>query len=459
MAYLVKVKIIGIIFFSALLGVNYLLFDTGSNENLRYKEWHPDSTLHVSDFMMSDPIFGHENVGAIINTQVGIRESQNGKLYAYAYIDRFHSWYKDKYHDEKMLNHETYHANISSVIAKILNKRIQDENLSFEQLKKEKEKITNLLNLKQAEYDRATDHGLNHPQQHYWEYKIDSMLNHGIELSTTDKFSGATAYFPAQPEIFIQKDSFSLLKVFQLKKYGMKFQLLTGYDHYVDTANYEKNIVRIQNSLKFQEISSYKTKHGDMPMVETHYTDTSSRRRFHDRFIYDNTHEYRLTVSHPASTENDTVYKKLVNRFFNSFALKDMTNFWKKEFLKNSPKKVFDVTVNDNKNGDFGTFYSLPFSDYSIRYHKPFKLKDKIIIPFKSEKHHFKEIEEILMIINNDKIYSQNVDSINQFIHIKLWALDKPENKIQFGYLVRPDSTEEKYQLHGSIIHKYKIPQ
>lgn len=454
MANLVKIKILGIFFFLISLSFSYILFDSESNENLRFKEWTPDSTLYLSDFMQTMP-FIRDEFDARIATHILVRQSENGTPSAYAVMDRFNSCYRKDNHSSHLLNHEAYHANITYIGVKILNKKILDNNLSYSEALIEKDKVVQLIISKQKEYDRITNHSINKPLQHYWEYKIDSTLNFGIELHTIDEFSGATAYFPNQPEVFFIKDTFKLFKVFQLEKYAMKFRFITKYDYDVDTSDYEKSFVDFLGSKNFQDISSSQTSYNNMLMIETHCTDTVYNRRFHDRIIYDNNHEYQLTVFHPISTEGDSIYKMLASRFFDSFTLKEMSDYWEQEYLKNNSKEIRDVTVADEAKGDFETIYTLPYSDCSITYHKPIIVKNEIVIPFKSERHKSEDIDEIIVILNNDKIFSQEVDSINQLVHLNLTELDKPTNKIQFGYIIKSDSINETYHFYGTIIYKY----
>jgi len=456
MANLVKLKILGIVFFLILLVVSYALFDSESNGNLRFKEWHPDSTLYIGDFMKSEPFFRWDGFDARIATHILIRKSENGIPYAYAAIDRFNSWYNEDNHSPHLLNHEAYHANITSIGVKILNEKIRNDNLSYSEALNERDRVVQIIIPKQKEYDRITNHSINQSLQHYWEYKVDSTLNHVVELDNIDKFSGATAYFPKQPEIFIQKDTFMLFKVFQLEKYEMKFRFITKYDHYVDTTNYENDFVKFLASLNFRDISSHKTNYDGMLMVETHCTDTVYNRRFHDRIIYDNTHEYQLTVFHPLSPDGDSIYNMLATRFFESFALKDMTAFWKQEYQEHKPMEIRNVTVPKAEKGDFKTFTSLPYSDCSITYHQPLTVDNEIIIPFKSERHEFIDIDEVLVIINNDKIFSQKVDSINQIVHLNSDEFEKPVNKIQFGYIAKSDSINDTFHLYSSVIQEYQ---
>ena len=455
MANLVRVKISGIILFLILLGVSYALFDSEANKNLRYKEWHPDSTLYEADFMKSEPFFRLDGFDARIATHILIRKSENGTPSAYAAIDRFNSWYNEDNHSAHLLSHEAYHANITSIGVKILNKKIRHDQLSYSEALSERDRVVQVIIPKQKEYDRITNHSINKSLQHYWEYKIDSTLNQGAELDTIDIFSGATAYFPEQPEIFIQKDTFMLFKVFQLEKYEMKFRFITKYDQYVDTTNYENDIVDFLASLNFQDISSLKTKYDGMLMVETHCTDTVYNRRFHDRIIYDNTHEYQLTVFHPVSPDGDSIYNMLTTRFFESFALKDMASFWREKYVNSTPKEIKDVTVADDVKGNFRTFTSLPYSDCSITYHEPIRVENEIIIPFRSEKHRSEDIEEILVIINKDKILSQKVDSTFQLVHIDISEFNKSLNKIKFGYIAKSDSLKEAFHLYSSIIQEF----
>jgi len=456
MANLVKIKILGIFFFLISLSVSYILFDFESNENLRFKEWHPDSTLYLSDFMQTKP-FIRDGFDARIATHILLLQSENGIPFAYVVMDRFNSCYNKDNHSTHLLNHEAYHANITYIGAKILNQTILDNNLTYSEALNEKDKIVQLISSKQKEYDRITNHSINKPLQHYWEYKIDSTLNFGIELHTIDEFSGATAYFPDQPEVFFIKDTFKLFKVFQLEKYAMKFRFITKYDYNVDTSDYENIFVEFLSSKNFQDISSSKRNYNNMLMVETNCTDTVYNRRFHDRIIYDNNHEYQLTVFHPISTEEDSIYKMLASRFFDSFTLKDMSNYWEQEYLKNSPKKISDVTVAEDAKGDFKIIHRLPYSDCSITYHKPIIVKNEIVIPFRSERHKSEDIDEIIVILNNDKVFSQEVDSINQLVHLNLTELDKPTNKIQFGYITKSDSINKTYHFYSTIIYKYNI--
>ena len=427
-------------------------------EGLRFKKWHPDSVLYLSDFRKTGPLFRTDGFDAEIATAIMVNKSEEGTVYAFPVMDRFRSWYNEDNHSVHLLNHEAYHANITAIGVKLLNQKIEEQNLSYKEAINERERIEKEIISLHDEYDLSTNHSMNEPMQHYWEYKIDSILNHGTKLDTIDIFSGATAYFPDQPEVFVQKDTFMLFKVFQLEKYKMKFRFITKYDQYIDSTNYEEDFVNFLTTLNFTDISSNQSEFNGRLMIETHCSDTVNNRRFHDRIFYDDNHEYQLTVFHPLSSQNDSIYKKLTSQFFESFAIKNLENYWKEKVGNSKPKEIEDVTVPENAIGDFKTFTTLPYSDCAITYHSPIVFEDELIIPFKSERHKTEDIDKIMVIVNNEKIFSQEVGSVNQLIHLKLSELKEPKNKIQFGYTLKRDSINETSHLYSSIISGYTKP-
>lgn len=456
MANLVRTKTIGVGAFIILLTMSFLLKDTHENWDTRYKVWSPDSVLYINDFLQGDSFF--ENVfAAQISSAIALQTDEEGIHKGITLIDRFSSWYKEEYHSPELLNHETYHANLTAAGTQKLNHQLNKKALPF----KEAQQLRNVIQYEiyglQQRYDEEANHGINMPLQHYWEYKIDSMYNSYEELDDKDIFSGISCNFPAQPEIYVQQDSFLLYKVFVLEKYGMRFRFLTKYDAYVDTTNFEEGYLEFLESASFTDIKSRQGKWQNKFMIHTECSDTVNNRRFYDKLIIDGPYEYQLTVFHPLNAGNDIFYKQMKDQFFESLEISSNKEFWISYLNEHGNQEVKDVTVTPKEDSEnYSSFTSFRLGDHALTYHPPFINEDKLIIAFRPEKHYKDDIDEVLLMLNDKKIFAQEPDSLYQIISLDVSELRQGNNTLQFGYLAKSDTIKDLQHLYSSIVNNFQ---
>lgn len=453
MANLVKVKGSGIGIFLILLITSYLLFDKEENQTHKFRIWHPDSTLSQTDFKKLDPFFPSNGHAAQIVSYIAFNKYDDGTFVPITVIDRFKSWYNEYKHSEHLLAHEAYHANISSIGTKQLIKEVIENNLSYSEALFRRDEIHKKIAALQKKYDKETDHSLIVPMQHYWQYKIDSILNNDYNIENTDFFSGASAYFPSQPDIYVQKDTFLLYKFFVLDKNEMRFRFISKYDSREDTTGYLDYFVEFLKENRFTEIDAEETSWNGLFSFETECTDTINNRRFYDKIIVDGENSYQLTFFHSLQNE-DSVYRLLKDRFFNSFQLQTQEDYWVDYINKNGINEMIDVTFEGKREENAETFVSLPYSDNAIIYHKPFIHDNKLILAFKAERHEPSDLDEVVLTLNESKVFTQEPDSLYQIIALDLKELSKT-NTLQFGYLTKSDSVREFRHFYSTVISNY----
>lgn len=451
MANLVKTKRFGILGAIVLLTISLFVHKNKSDMPKRYKQWTPDSTLYTHDFLHAAPWFGRK-YGAAITASIKIIWADSVPQ-AIVLMDRMRSWY-DEGNPPEVLTHEKYHANLFSVYAKRLNQKIAEASLSAEEAYRLQPEYYEEALKMQARYDAETDHGLHTAYQHYWEYTIDSMYNHGRFPEEPEIFSGAHFYYPSKPETAIAQDTFLLKKSFTLRRYGMSLNLAVHYDSHRDTSEVRKTYADFfeNEMLKVSKLHTF----SQDGRFELHAEAVDTRDNWINCYksVIDGPHEYLLTAVYPSDEMDSYLYDRMKRNFFNSFKISDTKNFWirqlKKEGVAKKPvRKSFWRLEDTAKEGVVLT--SLSYSDNSLFYHRPFVSDDTLIIAFKPARHSFDDLKEVLVMVNDTTSFSQPPDSVYQILSIPLSELPKGKNKLQFGYLAKSDSIRSSYHFYSSL--------
>lgn len=300
----------------------------------------------------------------------------------------------------------------------------------------------------QFRYDSETNHSTNRPLQHYWEYKIDSLHTSLTQKKgfVEDEFSGIRCQFPDLPTEIVHVDTGLVFRGFSLEKYSMRFRFITRYDSYVDTSLFAEDFSEFLKSAGFINIKKQTENWRGKYMLETICEDTTYNRKFYDRIIYDYPYNYQLTVFIPLDIEDDAPYIKMKDHFFNSFRVDSLESYWiKKIDTLDSSGKLIEATASGSEKNTYSLLCSGNLSDFSIIYKTPFFNDKRLIIPFRVVKHKFDEIDDILLKVNNERIFSQAPDSIDQIISLNMKVLEAGKNDIQFGYTLKADSTKDCY--------------
>lgn len=454
---MVKIKLLGILISIIALVSIYSVKEEDYVYPERFMEWTPDSNLTIGDFKRQVP-FIENKYAAEIATDLFFEIQSDSNFKLISMIDRNNSYLIEEYYSEYLMKHERYHANIAYFGALYMNHSIQKHNLKYSESSVYYENIARYINVLQYYYDKETNHGLNTVQQQYWEFKIDSLISNHSNFETQDKYSGAKAFFPDQPEISFEIDKYNLRKIFTLEKYDMRFRMVINYDSDIDTSKFEKNFVEFLNSVGFIETTSAVSYLEDGTYaLNTSCIDTVSNTKFYDKIIVKNPHFYQLTYNHSITDHPDSgVYKFLRDQFFESFLVEPQDEYWRIFFQL---EKNDSIPINTNRishsasklSGD-NIFTVKNSSDYSIIYHEAIIVEDKLIVPFKSVRHKTSEYEEVGAIVNNKFVYSMPSDTGTQIIQIDTSDLKKGRNKVKFGYFAIADSATGIEHLFGTTI-------
>lgn len=455
MANLVKVKNYGILFFVFVSILSLIIYKTKIFES-DYDEckfWAPDSTLLYSDFWQKKNKKGEKYI-AYIYTGIVFEEISTGKYIARAAIDRSKSYFNKEKYSEYSLNHEKYHANITALIVRELNEYLEQyEYINNMQLRKIKEKFLKKRRELQIQYDFETKNGTDEAMQYYWEYKIDSLYYSRDGVESKDIFSGISGFFPTQPDINTHKDSFNLTKTYELLKYNMLFKFTTYYDEIIDTPIDSNYLVSLfsKNTSYFVFNDYFKN---NKYFLNVEYHDSVYNQKFVEKNIVDYPYYYHIVVRYPYPCKNDTLYNKMMTQFFNSIVIENQIDFWEEQIAStkiNNPIELFT----GSKNTEEPHYYLVTrkFSTFSLFFHRPIIKNNHLIIPFSTPDVNIKDIEDIIFIVNNEKIFSKEPDSTNQIIVLNNQEhnIDKI-SKLQFGYTLKSDSINNHYYLWGTVL-------
>jgi len=433
--------------------------DYSLDDNFMVKKWDKENGLTWDDFQGPTPIF--TTYAAVISCKLYLEyDSVNNKFLAYAGQHNKRSWTKEDISDsEDGLRHEQYHFNIAEIHSRRLNRYLDSfPNAIFDEVKLRKSEIDNELSVMQTNYDDDTDHSLIEEEQNYWEYKIDTELmeledNNGL---FTNYFSGISAKFPSPPDTLVNLDTDWIQKGVGLWKYGMLFRCLVSYDNDIDTATWQDYYDEKMGEIGLAQIETVSSRDDDFYLLETESVDTAGGMNYYDRQLYKYPYKYHITVGMPSSPNNLSGYLNMQYDFLNSIEINprfdywmnlyDSTNYETKESLITKKEKE-DTGKEDS---DYYRFRYPGRSEFSVEYQMPFKYKNKILLPFKILKHSLEEVEDVLVVVN-DRVFGQKIDSTFQLIALDKEVFNVGQNWIHFGYVLKVDSLSDEYYLYGSV--------
>ena len=450
MARVVTPKIAGIILSSVILFfITLMLFDKG---NSNQREWTFSSSITYKGlyFERQSRVLGNDDVSFL---DVYLKPDKK-YLTVRVMIDEGKSYLKNNWNIAD-LKHELYRANLAAVVARELNEFIVENSVhnrdEFLKLFKEYD-----LKFRQLDKQYKEETAANTVAQDYWEYKIDSMYYAHDKLDVKDQFSGISCYFPLQPVIKNFFDSVSVEKEYSLEKYNMFFGFCTGFYYYGEDYGDE---TEIDQGLRGEGYVDVKVKQyydeDNRHIYELEYTNTFTNEIYFGHAVYIYPYRYHLTVRYPHSGKNNVFYERIKNQFFSSMNIEWNDDYWIERANKMGKRETERYTAkpaknNKNKSGCL-VYRTLP----SLLFHRGIIQNDrrKIIIPFYSVKHKSEEMEELVLILNDEDIFSQKPEETDQMIIVDLddYGVSlKPEgNEISFGYTLKSDSIKECYDFYS----------
>ena len=199
-----------------------------------------------------------------------------------------------------MLTHEEYHVKITDVGTTKLNHEIEKEKLTYVYAIERQIEINQETWDLQEKYDSHTFHSIYKPIQHYWEYKIDSLLNDYVDINNEDIFTGASAYFSAEPKVIVTLDSTTINKSYKLDKYNASFGLTIHYDIYPDTLNLINKFNVPSAESKSKDISINFTNQNDTLIYDIKHQNAANSRIYFQRIvIFDLQHYFSINFDSP----------------------------------------------------------------------------------------------------------------------------------------------------------------
>lgn len=149
--------------------------------------WRESEKLTYDDFKGKPPALIYHNEGAVATTSLIMKDitgytGSNIVINIYAVFDYEKSWISDNNKNEKVLNHEQRHFDITEYYARKLRSEIKELtgiNLLMQ-------KNINEYDIMQDLYDGETNHGNDSISQQYWNQIVDSLLTSMKEFSSTE---------------------------------------------------------------------------------------------------------------------------------------------------------------------------------------------------------------------------------------------------------------------------------
>lgn len=319
---MVKVyRLVGIIIFSAILIVCYFLEVSKKESNPeQYKVWNEGSILEESDFLRRPPFYEGE-AAARISYKYRIYEKPEVRVEII--IDRFNS-FMHKYHvSDYLIRHEAYHLKLAHYFAKEINQSIKEKNLTYSEAHQFVLDRIQRDRQYQKLYDRETNHSLIKPKQNYWEYKIDSMLNKSIHFPIFQETENIEVYFPSRPKEFVLVLPDADFNGYKLEKYNMKFWIADLNMLTSDTSAIEDFWIYTIANEGHSNIVINRDYPYERSIFDSYSKDTVENEVVLDKLLLGKKSTYWLRNRYPKVEENEEVYKRMADQFFNSFKVFD----------------------------------------------------------------------------------------------------------------------------------------
>tara|TARA_R110002072_G_scaffold302685_1_gene487312 strand:- start:182 stop:1147 length:966 start_codon:yes stop_codon:yes gene_type:complete len=293
------------------------LFESNFNAPVTMHRWRQ---LDWDDFQgFVKPFTGW---GAGISSDVFIEfDSVQKKFSAYAAMNNQSSWKRIEVMESKYtLSHEQYHFNITEYHARKLNQQIKNKNLNNEsEVNSELYVLRSELRKMQVKYDTESDHSLKRAFQRMWEYKIDSMLNETEDYPLFQENSNIKAFFPDKPQVLLFSLDDEKFTGHILEKYDALFWILDMNFSSTDTSTIESLMVSILAKNGLSDILVYRDSLMTNVIFDSKSKDTLKNEIVVGKWFLGNNTTYWLRNRHPIGKENEEIYKRMGDQFFNSF--------------------------------------------------------------------------------------------------------------------------------------------
>jgi hypothetical protein len=440
------VLIIGSAVLIAISAIRTNMFTAG--EWIRYKQ------LAWENFAGVPELFEKHDAG--LTSKIFIEYDSAQKSYvAYSAMHNTLSYVKGKeIQSENLLKHEQYHFNLTEYHAQALNDQINKRGLNnkpkaIRQLLEESNKK---LQIDQTNYDKYTSHNLNQPQQHLWEWRIDSLLSIYQKDSTfyTDWFSGLSIYLPSHYTSSIQEfdDGLGISKRIVSKNYGITVSIYTARtlnksiqlskeqvtNHYADDSI---RFIDHLNPIEFNDASI---------VFERVNKDIAE----HNLAMWLKKDDLLITISliYPNNRSRDFYRTRSLN-ILKNVRFNNTTSYWDeigKSLLNN---RDIHGTTSDTTSIQINSMCNEPKLGLWGRVHKPIFINDTIfIIPYQNLSHPSQYLKKLLLVLNEEV---QTSIPTNQPYQIFIGNLDMvktgPKIDVTLGYFIEPDSNKKCYSL------------
>lgn len=285
----------------------------------RYEEWTEDSVLEAEDFLGKPPFYGGSD--AIISSRPRVITSP--EIRVVIEMDKYQSYIKKNRISEKLIKHEAYHLKLAYAIFVEVNERISQKNLSVDEANQLTLNRYEYLKEYQKLYDRETNHSLIRAQQNYWEYKIDSMMNKSIDFQLFEENKNIKVYFPYNPKDFVLSINDENFIGYRLEKYDVKFWIVDLKMFITDTLAIEDFFVYTLGGDGLSNIIVNRNYPHGKSIFESYSKDTIAKEIVLDKLLMEKNTTYWLRNKYPIVEENEELYKRMGDQFFNSFKVLD----------------------------------------------------------------------------------------------------------------------------------------
>lgn len=260
--------------------------------------------------------------GAGITSDIFIEfDSIQGKFSAYAAMNNQSSWKrKEAINSKYLLNHEQYHFNITEYYARKLDQLIKNKNLTEEyQVNSELYALRSEERAMQVKYDKESNHSLKKAFQRMWEYKIDSMMNETEDYSLFQENGNIEVFFPDKPKalIFTLEDEEFAGHI--LEKYDALFWIIDLTFSSTDTSLIESVATSTLAGEGLSDIIVHRDLLIENVIFNSISKDTLKNELVMDKWFLGNNTTYWLRNRHPIGVENEEIYKRMGDQYFNSF--------------------------------------------------------------------------------------------------------------------------------------------
>ena len=431
-------------FLVSLVLISSYVIKEESDHSIRYKKLYDVEDLSTSDLWKTPPLSPNRDYKISGGTM--IVEEQNS-VQAVSFVDRYSSWFDNNIeNEEETFNHVKYLFNLYQYGTNTLNYLIKENSLSYADAIAKRDSINVFVRNLQETYNKEYLADSSDENKMYWEYKIDSLVQTSkLKLAPKSSISGVnwSCYKSVYDDNFLNRhDDAKTINLFSKRNMELGVETHYGMIYHIDKNNFKDYIDEdIFKNIEIEEelINNY-------PAIKISAEKKESDILLTLYFIAIEDRTYEFFSAHPKGAK----YEKITTNFINSFKLNNDHTYWKEYYEKNISKKVENITPIDNQTPRMH-FLNSDVSDFSVAYSFPFKHEEKLIIPFQPVRHDLDEIDQILTIVNNEKKFTNKMDSLYQMIPIDLKELKPGKNRIQIGYIPKEkDSIYEKHVYYNN---------